>query len=88
VTELIAGHPPAAEIGGGTEKPGEVAGFARQPALLGVADGQLGAGRRVDLDRGAGDEVGDLLSGKPGRLRPGCGCHGKNQRPRKDQLEH
>ena len=77
------------EIDGGTEIPGEIAGFAREAAFLGVADRQLGAGGRVDLHRGAGDELADLRSGQPGRrLRPGRGCRGKYQRPRKDQLEH
>ena len=89
VAELVAGDPPAAGIDGGAEVPGEIAGFAREAAFRGVADGQLGAGRRVDLHRGAGDELADLRSGQPRRrLRPGRGCRGKQQSPRKDHLEH
>jgi hypothetical protein len=62
VTKLIGGDPPPAGIGSRAEMGRQIARLAKEFAVDRVADWQFGADRRVDLDRGAGDESGDVLS--------------------------
>src|SRR6185369_14965599 len=62
MTELIRSDPPSAGVGNSPEIRGQIARLTGHPAVDRVADRQIGAERRVDLDRGASDEASDLLS--------------------------
>ena len=87
MTKLIGSDPPTAGIDSGAQIPSQIARLTGQPAFLCVANRQLGAGPRLDLHRGAGDEIADLLSGEPRGLRPHHGPYAQTSR-RCDRLEH